>query len=392
VACETRQVRIRGLKTAPLLAAVIFAVIASPEPRNPIPADAGVYLGWVGTHPGNRLKEGARLAKQFGFQTVRLPLVASVETDFGIGSTCYGRLTLDALVSLPAYADVLRDPAFHTILLTVWGDSHSYDACQPRDPRTDQHPHKRYVDLEYYSSEETRKRMREDYADLTYRIYKDYRGTGKLIGISNWEGDNELYCDAATLYAINPAFRSTCDGTRKTSDALAAYRQFLTLRHEGIRLGQDRARRDGFTGVSVQEVIELSSFHLLKDRHIESMLYDILPSVPEPHYVSYSAWESTGDPAVLQRDLRDLQTHFKAPLIVGEFGFDRGLDRSADDHASAALAVIRKAGMRFAVWWQIFDQPPLEGLGDKGQYGLYDDTSYLTTIGSRFLNQFSTAP
>jgi hypothetical protein len=122
------------------------------------------------------------------------------------------------------------------------------------------------------------------------------------------------------------------------------------------------------------------------------MLYDVVPSVPEPDYVSYSAWESIGDPTLLLRDLRDLQTHFKAPLIVGEFGFDRGLDRSADDHAAAALSAILKAQMRYAVWWQIFDQPPLEGLGDKGQYGLYDDAGHLTTIGSRFLNQFSTAP
>src|SRR5665213_1050712 len=45
----------------------------------------GVYLGWVGTYPGNRLQEGARLAKQSGFQTIRVPLVASFETDFAMG-------------------------------------------------------------------------------------------------------------------------------------------------------------------------------------------------------------------------------------------------------------------------------------------------------------------
>lgn len=367
-----------------ILVAVVFAFSATSAPRPAVPAGIGVYLGWVGTHHGNRLAEGARLAKQFGFQTIRMPLVASFETDFGIGSACHGSDSLAALVSLPAYADILKDPAFHTVFLTVWGDSNSYPACDARDPHTDQHAHKRYLNPEFYSIEKNRQRMRQDYADLTYRLYKDYRGAGKIIGISNWETDNELYCDAATLYAINTGFRSTCDGRRKTRDVLAAYRQFLTLRHEGIRSGQDRARRDGFTGVSVREVIEISSFRFLKDRHLESALYDVLPSVPEPDYISYSAWESTGSPDQLTKDLRDLQALVHGKLMVGEFGFDRGLDPSAADHAAAALAVMRKAGMAYSVWWQIFDQPPLAGLGDKGQYGLYDDSGQLTTIGKRF--------
>jgi len=364
----------------------VLVLPATPQFRAVVPAEMGVYLGWVGTYPGDRLKEGARLAKQFGFQTLRIPLVASVETDFGIGSTCHKRETLAELASLPAYANVLADPAFRTVFLTVWGDSHSYDACDQRDPHTDQHPHKRYLDRKYYSIESNRARMRADYAALTYSIYRTYHGTQKIFGISNWEGDNELYCDAAALYAIDANFRSTCDAKRKTSDVLAAYRQFLALRHEGIRLGKDRARREGLTGVSVVEVIEFSSFRMLKDRHFPSVLEDILPSAATPDYVSYSAWESIGNPDQLLADLRELQKRLDGRLMVGEFGFDRGMDISAPDHAAGALAAMRKAPVGFEVWWQIFDQPPLAGLGDKGLYGLYDDNGGLTAIGKKFLN------
>ena len=102
----------------------------SQVPSRTLPADVGVYLGWVGTYPGNRLREGARLAKQAGFQTIRVPLVASVEVDFGIGGACHGNQPLKSLASLPGYAQVLQDPAFRTIFLTVWGDSKSYDACE----------------------------------------------------------------------------------------------------------------------------------------------------------------------------------------------------------------------------------------------------------------------
>ncbi len=377
-------------RTAPLFVAAVFALSASPAPHRAMPPETGVYLGWVGTFPGNRLEQGAQLAKQFGFQTIRLPLVASFEPDFGIGSACHGGMPLADLASLPAYTDILRDPALRKVFLTVWGDSNSYDACDKRDPHTDQHPHKPYLDPKFYSVAENRDRMREDYAGLVYRLYKEYRGIGKTIGILNWEGDNDLYCDAAALYAIDAKFRSTCDAKRKTDDVLAAYRQFLTLRHEGIRAGKDRARREGFTGVTVLEVIEFSSLHMLKDAHFKNMLDDVIPSVPEPDYVSYSAWESTGNPDQLSKDLQQLQTRFHSKLMVSEFGFDRGADPLAADHAAAALAVMRKAGMPFAIWWQIFDQPPLEGLGDKGQYGLYDDAGKLTPIGSRFLDQFST--
>jgi len=347
----------------------------------------GVYLGWVGTYPGNRLQEGARLAKQSGFQTIRLPLVASVETDFGIGTSCHGKQALASLVSLPAYAKVLADPAFRTIFLTVWGDSNSYDACDARDPKTDQHPHKRYLDKTFYSIAANRDRTRSEYADLTYRLYKTYRGSGKVFGISNWEGDHELYCDSAYYFATNPAFRSSCEAKRNTTDVLNAYRQFFELRQQGIDAGRARAARDGLKSVSVISVIELSALRFLKDAHLPSMLEDIIPSVPTPDYVSYSAWESIGSsPDQLFRDLDDLQQRFKGHLMVGEFGFDRGLDPAASEHASSAISTMRRANVPYAIWWQVLDQPPLAGLGDKGLFGLYDDHGRLTAPGKAFLD------
>ena len=366
---------------------ILLALAVNARSQEPRSKELGVYLGWVGTYPGNRLQEGARLAKQSGFQTIRLPLVASVETDFGIGTACRGKQTLESLVSLPAYLQVLKDPTSRTIFLTVWGDSNSYDACDARDPRTDQHPHKRYLEKTFYSVAANRDRTRREYADLTYRIYKTYRGSGKVFGISNWEGDNELYCDSAYYFATNPAFRSSCEAKRKTTDVLNAYRQFFELRQQGIDAGKARAAREGLKGVSVVSVIEVSALRFLKDAHLPSMLDDVIPSVLMPDYVSYSAWESIGLPAEqLFRDLNDLQKRFNGHLIVGEFGFDRGLDSAASEHASNAISAMRRAHVPYAIWWQIFDQPPLAGLGDKGLFGLYDDHGKLTVGGKAFLD------
>ena len=77
--------------------------------------------------------------------------------------------------------------------------------------------------------------------------------------------------------------------------------------------------------------------------------------------------------------------------MIGEFGFDRGLDRAAPEHALGVVNAARAARAPYAIWWQIFDQPPLAGLGDKGLYGLYDDKGKLTATGRKFLDTFSAA-
>ncbi len=375
-------------KVASICELLIFALTAVAQAPVRISPAIGVYLGWVGTHPGDRLKEGARLAKQSGFQTIRLPLVASIERDFGIGTVCNERQTLEALVSLPAYANVLADPAFRTVFLTVWGDPNSYDGCGVRDPTNDQHPHKRYLERSFYSVQANRDRMRDEYANLTYRIYQTYQDSGKVFGISNWEGDNELYCDGAWYFANKPSFKSDCEKKRVTDEAVLAYRDFLNLRQQGIESGRRRAALEGLKGISVVSVVEVSALRFLKDSQLPSMLNEVIPFVSRPDYVSYSAWESIGSADQLFKDLTELQKRFQERLIVGEFGFDRGLDPAAADHATTTISTMQAAHTPYAILWQIFDQPPLVGLGDKGLYGLYDDAGKLTPMGKKVLEKF----
>jgi len=358
-------------------AALVFVAAAAAQSTN-----VGVYLGWVGTYPGNRLEVGANLAKTSGIDTIRVPLVASVDIDFDIGRQCESHLTLREIAALRQYRDVFRDPALKTIFLTTWGDSRSYNPCQPRDPRSDQHPHKLYLDKNYYYSA-SRDRMRAEYSDLTYHLYETYHGSGKLFGISNWEGDNELYCDAALYFVTRPAFRSMCESERTTGDVIVAYREYLTLRHQGIEDGRSRAAQHGLKDVTVVDVVEFSAFHSLNGN--PGLLQDVIPNVPAPGLVSYSAWESLGDS--LAKDLAELKNRFHEKLIIGEFGFDRGLDPSAPAKLEATLKTIRENQIPCAIFWQMFDQPPLEGLGDKGLYGLYDRNLAITDLGQRILHR-----
>lgn len=355
----------------PFAAALLCITAAAAQPDSHL----GVYLGWVGTHPGNLLGAGAGAAQKAGFHIVRLPLLDESQN-------C--RAPLSEIVQTVRYRAILSNPEFRTIFLTTWGDSNSYNPCQPRDPTTDQHPNKLYLDATYYTPP-NRDRMRAEYSDLAYRLAELYRDTGKSFVISNWEGDNELYCDAAGYFLIKPDFRKTCEAHRNTVAVLDAYRQYLTLRHEGIEAGLRRARREKFEDVQVADMIEFSALHLLKSSHQPDMLENVMPFVPTPAFASYSAWESLGPG--LRADLQELKSRFHDRLIVGEFGFDRGLVKDAPAQAASTAKTIKEAGIPYAILWQIFDQPPLQGLGDKGLYGIYDEKDRLTPTGIELLRK-----
>jgi hypothetical protein len=345
---------------------LLFAILSAPA--QPV-TDLGVYIGWVSTVPGDPVLSGADLAKRAGFHTIRLPLE---------------NLTAKPSPCSQSYWNVIADPAFTTIFLTTWGDSNSYDPCSPRNPRTDQRPKKLYLQKSYYTPE-NRERMRAEYSNLAYRLAQADHTSRKTFVISNWEGDNELYCDAAALFAIDPAFRTACEAQRKTEDVLDAYRTYLTLRHQGIADGVDRAKRAGFTGVPVLDMIEFSSLRMLKEKGLPDMLDTVIPNVPATNFIGYSAWESLGDP--LFADLKTLKKSFGSRFLVGEFGFDRGLLPDAPARAAQTRNTISEAGIPYAFLWQIADQPPLEGLGDKGLYGLYDKDRHLTTMGAKLLHK-----
>ena len=72
--------------------------------------------------------------------------------------------------------------------------------------------------------------------------------------------------------------------------------------------------------------------------------------------------------------------------MVGEFGFDRGLDQSAAEHARSAITAMRRASVCIRDLVANLRPAAAAGLNERGLYGLYDDQEKLTAPGKAFLD------
>ena len=346
-------------------------------------SETGAYIGWVGTYQGNRLSRGGELAKQTGFKTVRLPLLPSAEKDFGFGKRCHNDVTLTDLVSLSHYRKIISNPFFNTVILTIWGSGRSYLACRDRNVFF-QYPLKKYLDHRFYYDQAEMDLLEKEYENLTYWLLKTNRGTSKKFILINWEGDNEIYCGAAWFYAVDEKFRQQCGDLTRIHSRTEALRKFFVLRDRGIKKGRVRACADSLCGpkdARVLSAIEFNSVRFLREKNYPNILDDVISSVPQADFYSYSAYESLNDQK-LREDLKELQIRFGDKLMVGEFGFDRALIPDFEEQAREAVAVMGELGIFYKIWWQIFDQPP--AAGDKGLSGLYDQQGNITALGRIF--------
>ncbi|HEX4963391.1 MAG TPA: hypothetical protein VF173_21355 [Thermoanaerobaculia bacterium] len=263
---------------------------------------------------------------------------------------------------------------------------------------------KTYVDPTLYDDVNAYNAVVADYRDLTENLYQLYHGTGKTFIVSNWEGDNAVYCSGAYAYATDATFRAACDanypvfyrGVPNPATGLNGFKRWLQARRQGITDGRSWAAANGLTsGVDVSFAIEFNIVNSLKQPACSvtfnpgtclsqlnctpaasacpagtypSVLCDVIPLVGYD-YVSYSAYESTNvSPAQLTSDLNRVRTFLgTSNVIIGEFGFNQ-----ADSCATAqnvrqrthnTLQAALSWGVPFIFQWVLFDN---------NQFGVYN--------------------
>ncbi len=339
----------------------------------------GVYH-WGPERPdahGNPVVSGVEFAAQRGFKTIRLPFSANHYTNYGISSACFPNFTLTNLAATEEMRAAFSNPQISTFILTAY-DGATFGDCHA----------KKYMTPSFFNAANTELVERE-YKDFVLYLYQLYQDSGKTFIISNWEGDNDVYCGSAYGYAINygtpTSTRETCNanypsiysGNSQPQDSLQAMKLWFEARQRGIQAGKAEALGNGLSGVNVYHAPEFNIVHLLKDGGLKSVLYDVLPNISSD-MVSYSSYESVNKPdpaSSLSADISLIRSITGREVIVGEFGFDRNEwgEEAAEERLKKTADALINSGASYGIIWQLFDQPGQTfGLFDqKGEARLY---------------------
>ena len=350
------------------------AACATAEDRGRLSEKVGVYH-WGGRQ-ADGVASGIRAVLDLHGSVVRVAVSPRMAIDYNRGSACIPSFQLAGALEDEELRSALADPRLKVLIMTTYGGTGFTDCVTPD-----------YLNPRYYSEENTA-RIVAEYSDFVYRLHVLFQGSGKRFILANWEGDNAIYCGEAYGYVVSEEFRKQCDeqypqyyaGNRIPQETVEGMVLWHRARYQGVKSGIDRARAAGLDGIEVQVAVEISGVHELHDHGLASVLYHVLPRVPFD-YVSYSSWESLGQPdpaAALASDLGLIQSVTGSnQIIVGEMGFSRS--GSSVRLLPLAAAVTQGAidwGASYVIYWNLYDWDTAN------DFGLFDFNGKLTDTGS----------
>jgi hypothetical protein len=351
--------------------------------EKPFTQKVGIYH-WGG-QASNSIGGGIDQIASIGVRNARITMSPRYYTDYNIRSGCYPSFTLAKLAAEPDVRAALANPAIKTMMITTL-DGTTFGDCAT--------PH--YLNPSFYTPD-VASALRKEYSDFVLSLYQVFHGTGKHFIISNWEGDNLVYCDGAYAYATNQQFRDNCggvgsyqafsNGNATPDESLQGLRLWFSYRGEGVADGISRALAAGLGGMDVSYAIEFNIVHALRDHGLKSVLYDVLPGLSYD-YVSYSSYESinqTNPATVLVSDLNTIQNSVGTKnVIIGEAGFSRttwGVN-SALDRQNSVIGAAMDWGVPFFFHWNLYDQ----GSGQELDFGVIDPFAKPTEFERLFMD------
>ncbi len=324
-------------------------------------SNVGVYF-WAENavkSPAKAVQTGSELLGNIGAANIRITMSAKSDMDYKAGS-CIPNFSLKGLAQRQDFQSILANPDFKTIMITAI-DGVSFPDCSTKN----------YLNPDFYTEENTLK-IQQEYSD-----FASYLGTfsDKTFIISNWEGDNDIYCGAA--------FGATASSCPNYQQSLEGFQKWINARTAGIRA----------SGASnVFSAVEFNIVRDLENRGLPSVLYNVIPSV-DADYFSYSSYESinalySGDNGdQLKTDVGTIRDVLSSAgknsdnLIIGEYGFDQGSREEIKNKLAIVTQTIAGLGIKYAFVWNLLDTG--------GPFGLYDQSSALTPAGKYFCDIFN---
>jgi len=214
--------------------------------------------------------------------------------------------------------------------------------------------------------------------DLAAWLLEIYSGTGKRFYIGHWEGDWHLRWDYDMKRPLRP-------------QTVAGIIRWLNTRQRAI---DDARRETPHHGVEVYGYTEVN----LVQRGLRGKpcaTTEVLPNV-NVDYVSYSAWDSTNDPASA-RAMRDrlvpaldfIEAHLRPrPSLppgkrvwIGELGYPaiKFSEEEADRRTRWVIRTGLEWGCPFVLYWELYNNEVTPEGRQRG-YWLIDDTGRKTPL------------
>jgi len=223
---------------------------------------------------------------------------------------------------------------------------------------------------------------------LTKYLLTTYANTGKTFILQNWEGDH-LLRKGLPLGAVPDPVR------------LQGMADWWNARQDGVR----RARQEvGSHGVQVLHAAEVNGVRAAMEGKVTAT-NNVIPRTRCDLY-SYSSWDTGYDPGQLTRALDYLET--KAPdnrmfgrynLYLGEYGMAKDAGAPEGERFDRIRRLLEAAlgwGVRYAVYWQVFDNEAATtytgrpGNGDLKGYWLVRPDGVLAPIWDDLQRQLGT--
>lgn len=341
----------------------------------------GIYH-WGG-YRARGVASGLRSILELNGSVARIALSPRMAIDYNTGDGCLAGFRLRDAFDDPELRAAVADPRLRVIMITAYDGAGFPDCSQPA-----------FFSPAFHSTQKSHETA-EEYSQLVYRLHELYHGSDKEFILSNWEGDNSLYCGQAYAYALDEKFRAACDegypryygGNPDVKSSIEGIILWLKERSLGVQLGTELARSQGFSGIRVSLAAEISSVHFLYDRGYPNMLRDVVPRA-SVDYISYSSYESLDTPDPVTSITADLDLIRSVagpiPIIVGEIGFPRSQYHERQvDVMDAVTEAARSWGVAYIIQWNLYDQDA------RNDFGVFDLDGNQTPLAEYYCRKFS---
>lgn len=274
----------------------------------------------------NFLVEGVDQIETLGVKVIKLYLTVPPR-QYPYNATWPDLKTLVDLANTPAYREVFGRE-FSTFILTTYSVGHG------------DHYWVRGITDSQAADEE------RQFYGLAKHLLTEYRGTGKSFVLQHWEGD----------WAVRAGFDRKED---PTPQAFRGMIRWLNARQAGV----DRARREiGEHGVRVFHAAEVNLVRIGMEEGRPTVTDRVLPST-HLDLVSYSAWDTQGDPKLFRQALDYIAQHMpdkgllgNRNVYVGEFGAPQNEwpQAKAQWVVSTVIDTAMDWGCPYIVYWQLY--------------------------------------